>query len=73
MNGKCQVPKCDRRAPPGRLMCGPHWKRVPRNLQRAVWRAFRPEQLKDERPTDDYLVAAKAAITAAATALPPRK
>jgi hypothetical protein len=54
-------------------MCGPHWKRVPRNLQRAVWRAFRPEQWKAERPTDEYMVAAKAAIEAAATALPPKK
>lgn len=56
-----------RGTPPGRLMCGKHWKHVPRRLQRDVWRAIRnaPTVPGNLLPTSEYADAAKAAIEAA--------
>ena len=39
---KCYAPGCDWEVPTERLMCGPHWRRVPAPLRDAVsatWRA----------------------------------
>lgn len=33
----CPVPRCKHSAPRGKLMCAPHWRRVPKALQQAVW------------------------------------
>lgn len=47
-------------------MCGPHWRMVPRALQRDVWLHYRPGQEIDKNPTPAYLDAADAAIRAVA-------
>jgi hypothetical protein len=49
-------------------MCGRHWRRVPRELQRAVWRHYKPGQEKTKQPSPEYLAAANAAIEAVAIA-----
>lgn len=61
---KCHVPGCERHVDPARLMCGMHWRLVPRALQREVWRTYRPGQEKDKNPSREYLAAATAAIEA---------
>lgn len=61
----CHVPNCPRRVDPRYLMCPGHWGLVPKGLQDLVWRAYRPGQEVDKRPSADYLEAAKRAIAAA--------
>jgi hypothetical protein len=46
------------------LMCGRHWRLVPRALQQDVWRSYRPGQENDKQPSRTYLAAADAAIAA---------
>lgn len=41
MSHPCAIPNCDRPAKDGQLMCWPHWRRVPRALNYAVFDAFR--------------------------------
>ncbi len=36
----CPVSGCTRHAKPGQLMCLPHWRRVPKALNRAVFDTF---------------------------------
>ena len=36
----CSVEACGAVAHPGMLMCRSHWRRVPRLLQREVWRTW---------------------------------
>ena len=33
----CAIPCCPRHTKPGHLMCWPHWRRVPRVLNRAIF------------------------------------
>lgn len=57
-NHPCAVEDCTDQAKPGQLMCWPHWKRLPRNLQfdvNSTWRRYRYEQ-------EPYLEAREAAI-----------
>lgn len=34
---ECPIDGCNRKVPDERLMCGPHWHRVPAQLQRRVY------------------------------------
>jgi hypothetical protein len=52
--------------PPEWLMCKPHWALVPDQLQARVWATYRPGQEIDKHPSEQYLVAACAAIDAVA-------
>lgn len=61
----CHVPGCDTRTKPELLMCGPHWKLVPKDLQRAVWRHYRPGQCVDMKTSAEWREAARAAIDSA--------
>lgn len=45
----CAIPGCGRSAKNGQLMCWPHWRRVPRALNRAVFDTYRAM-------SDDYSV-----------------
>lgn len=36
----CPVKGCTAHAKPGQLMCWPHWRRVPKALNRAVFETF---------------------------------
>lgn len=62
----CHARGCKVAVPPRMLMCRPHWRRVPKPLQNAVWAHFRPGQEIRKDPTREYLAAAEAAIRAVA-------
>jgi hypothetical protein len=62
----CHAEGCNRQIPPKMLMCYPHWKMVPRPLQLAVWREYRPGQEIDKRPSDAYMEVQHAAVAAVA-------
>jgi len=50
------------------FMCKVHWFQVPLALRREIWRTYRSGQERMKTPSEDYLVAAKAAIAAVAQA-----
>lgn len=73
MSHTCHVPDCKMEVPPERLMCYPHWKMVPKDLQAAVWRHYRPGQCDDKKPSAMYLQVANQAIQAVQVKLEKRK
>ena len=64
MKHTCHAIGCDRPVAPRFLMCPTHWRMVPKHLQIAVYRHYRPGQEVDKQPSEAYLKAAKAAIDA---------
>ncbi len=59
----CHAKRCPVPVPRNALMCLRHWRMVPKNLQRDVWRVYLPGQEQGTAPvTDEYLKAARAAI-----------
>jgi len=59
---ECFVPSCKRQIPISFLMCSPHWSRVPKDLQREVWKHFRDgQQFGEVELTDEYIAAARKA------------
>jgi hypothetical protein len=66
MAHECHARDCKRNVPPRMLMCGKHWKMVPRHLQDAVWATYMPGQEITKTPSREYLIAAKDAINAVA-------
>lgn len=64
----CHARGCDTAVPPKLLMCGRHWRLVPKALQRAVYAAYVPGQERSKDPTPEYLDAAMAAVEAVAEA-----
>jgi hypothetical protein len=64
----CHVQDCGREVPRHLLMCAQHWRMVPRRLQLAVYRSYRPGQETGQvRLAADYPSAARAAINAVAS------
>lgn len=68
----CHATGCRVAVRPQLLMCIRHWRLVPPDLQRAVWRHYRPGQCDDKRPSPDWLSAARAAIDAVAALESPK-
>lgn len=62
MTHKCHAVGCRRAVPPELLMCLKHWRAVPKDVQRAVWRNYRPGQCDDKDPSQAWLEAADLAI-----------
>jgi len=58
----CHARDCGKAVPPEMLMCRSHWRQVPRAIQLAVWRAYRPGQCDDKIVNRQWLRAADAAI-----------
>lgn len=58
----CHAVACERPCPPALLMCAAHWRLVPVELQREVWRTYRPGQERDKSPSRAYLLALKQAV-----------
>lgn len=58
----CHARGCEAECPPKHLMCRRHWRMVPKELQDAVWAAYRPGQEIDKKPSDAWMFAAQAAI-----------
>lgn len=42
-------------------MCFVHWRLVPLELRRRIWKYYRPGQCDDMNPSKEYVQAAKAA------------
>lgn len=61
----CPVARCSTTVPDHLLMCGPHWRSVPLELQRAVYRAYRRGDGVGTEALADAQQAAIAAVNAA--------
>lgn len=64
MSHTCHADGCHAAVPPKLFMCLKHWRMVPRDMQRAIWRHYRPGQEIDKQPSTTYVQVAKAAIEA---------
>lgn len=62
----CHARGCEIPTKPEILMCLAHWRKVPKELQRAVWRHYRAGQCDDKQPSKEWHAAADAAIKAVA-------
>jgi len=62
----CHARGCDKAVPPKMLMCLRHWRMVPRDLQKAVWREYVTGQETRKDPTDAYMAVQAAAVDAVA-------
>jgi hypothetical protein len=60
---ECPVPGCTTRHKRELLMCGWHWKRVPEELRKRVWRTFKHDGVLSE----EYQEARDAAIESVTT------
>lgn len=58
----CHAEGFQRHIKPSLFMCREHWRMVPPSEQSAIWRAFRPGQEIDKRPSEAYLRAAERAV-----------
>lgn len=58
----CHAHGCPTIVPPRLLMCLKHWRMVPRDTQRLIWKYYRPGQEVDKRPSPEYLLVMKVAI-----------
>ena len=67
MRHTCHARGCETPVRPEYLMCGRHWGRVPRVIQRAVWASYRVGQCDDRNPSEAWHEAADAAIGYVAT------
>lgn len=63
----CHAEGCETSCKPEYLMCGRHWRMVPRDVQRAVYAAYVPGQCNlDPPPSNEWLSAALTAVQAVA-------
>ena len=57
---RCHWPDCAVEVPPHMWGCKPHWFRLPAELRMRIWRAYRPGQEVDKKPSVEYVEAKKA-------------
>lgn len=69
----CHWPGCQRQVPPAIWGCNKHWFALPKDIRNAIWKAFRPGQEVDMRPSAAYIAAAKAAQDWIAANTPPEQ
>jgi len=62
----CHAKGCTLEVPPKTLMCRRHWRMVPRDLQDAIWRYYRPGQEIDKNPSAGYMTVQRQAVAAVA-------
>ena len=62
MTHTCHARGCERPVRPTLLMCFLHWRLVPHAIKQEVYRAYRPGQCGDGRPSPAWHEAADAAI-----------
>jgi len=55
MKHTCHAAGCETEVPPRMLMCGKHWRMVPRAIQLRVWQHYRSGQEIDKKPSAEYL------------------
>jgi hypothetical protein len=51
----CHWPNCPEQVPPAMWGCKKHWFLLPKSLRDKVWKAYRPGQEVDMRPSREYL------------------
>jgi hypothetical protein len=56
MSHPCRIPGCPRAAKDHQLMCWPHWRRVPKVLNRAIFSTYA------SGPRADYLANVEEAV-----------
>lgn len=66
MKHPCHADRCSVDVDPSMLMCGRHWRMVPRGLQRELWAAYVPGQERRKDPTPEYLVVQERCVCAVA-------
>ena len=57
----CHWPGCEAQVPPAMWGCRAHWYRLPKEIRAEIWRAYRPGQERDGRPSVAYIRAANKA------------
>ena len=62
MEHHCHARNCQTPVKPELMMYFKHWRMVPKKIQQAVWRHYRPGQCNDKDPSKEWLTAAEAAI-----------
>lgn len=60
---RCPASRCPRAVRDEYLMCGEHWRKVPREIQHKVWRAYQPRQ-SIATASREYLEAMNEAVEA---------
>jgi hypothetical protein len=55
----CHWPGCNAQVPPAMWGCRTHWYKLPKALRDKVWKAYRPGQEVDMRPSREYLKVAQ--------------
>ena len=63
---KCAARQCRVMVLPKYLMCFPHWNKVPRELQTAVWATYFSGLRNKCHPSREYSLAVQAAVQAVA-------
>lgn len=66
VNHTCHAYGCKTPVPPRRFMCRGHWRALPKDLQDAIWREYRPGQEVDKKPSARYMAVQRLAIYALA-------
>lgn len=64
MSHACAIPGCIRPAKDGQMMCWPHWRRVPRPLNHAVFDTYRAMVVGGVEEVRNYEQARDAAVAA---------
>lgn len=55
----CHWPGCERQVPPAMWGCKAHWYALPQPLRTRLWRAYRPGQEADGKPSETYVAVAR--------------
>lgn len=58
MTHHCHWPGCTVETPPAMWGCRKHWFTLPHSIRSAIWKAYRPGQEVDKKPSREYLEAA---------------
>ena len=62
MEHTCHARGCNKTCKPQLLMCYKHWCMVPQKLRNAVYEHYREGQCDDKDPSEEWHIAANAAI-----------
>jgi hypothetical protein len=55
----CHWPGCNQQVAPARWGCRAHWFALPKHLRDRIWRAYRPGQERDQKPSAEYVTVAR--------------
>ena len=65
---ECPVIGCTKRVPNARLLCGEHWRALPKVYKNAIYAAYRPGQERTGCYSPSYARAVRAVVSWFATA-----